>query len=133
MNQEIKQKLEQAAIKSADRDQVMYYPARASYFDGFTAAAQTILENPGEWGLVPKAQHDHYMAKYTSLVEWYDKLMGTPCEQVRHRQEIESMQSQLTKYREALERIANTYSGSPDTDGLIEIADEALKQEVNND
>lgn len=75
MNQEIKTKLQQAADKFAPI-------ANECYEDnaGFLAGAKTILENPGEWGLV----HPHSQ----KLAE-----------------EVLAMESQLTKYREALERI----------------------------
>jgi len=130
MNQEIKQKLEQAAGQRYPDWYTEYDEGRA--YRGYLAGAQTILENPGEWGLVPKAQHDHYMAKYTSLVEWYDRLMGTPCEQVRHQQEIESLQAQNERYRKALEDVIIRLEEDKRFNALS-IAKEALKQEVNND
>lgn len=130
MNQEIKDKLEQAAETAWEQDQ-QTNPTPVNpyaYVYGFKAGAETILENPGEWGLVPKAQHDHYMTKYTSLVEWYDRLMGTPCEQVRHQQEIESLQAQNDRYRKALEDVIIRL-GEDKRFNALSIAKEALKQE----
>lgn len=137
MTQEIKDKLEQAAMISWEQDQKTN-PSPVNphaYVYGYKAGAQDILENPAEWGLVPKAQHDHYMAKYTSLVEWYDKLMGTPCEQVRHQQEIELLKAENARLREALGRIINTSSVDAiafplqTVSEFYNIAKEALKQE----
>lgn len=125
MNQEIKQKLQQAAETAWEQDQKTN-PSPVNpyaYVYGYIAGAQSIIKNPGEWGLAPKAQHDHYMAMYNSLVEWYDKIMGAWCEHVRHQQGIESLQTQNDRYREALERILQG-SCSPTL-----VAKKALKQE----
>lgn len=39
------------------------------------------------------------LAKYQNLVAWYDKQNGTPCEQVRHKQEVADLQAELERAR----------------------------------
>ena len=39
------------------------------------------------------------LAKYQNLVAWYDKQNGTPCEQVRHKQEVADLQAELERVR----------------------------------
>lgn len=49
-------------------------------------------------------------AKYQALVRWYDDYHGTPCEQIRHRQEVEA----LVAERDALRNdIAEAYERMP--------------------
>lgn len=52
----------------------------------------------------PKAE-DKHAKTFQALVEFYDNHIGTPCEQIRHKQEIENLQSQVNKLRDALEAI----------------------------
>lgn len=73
----------------------------------FKAGAQTILENPGDFGLVRQEDVDAGIRLRIDQVKATDEL--------------------IAKYREALERIANSHSESPGEDGLIEIAIGALK------
>lgn len=77
----------------------------------FTSIYQNILDNPSEWGLA-------------SMVVVRQLEMET---NIQHKEKTE-LQSQLTKYREALERIVNAevilYG-----DFLRLVAEEALKQE----
>ena len=49
-----------------------------------------------------QAKLEDLTAKYQNLVAWYDKQNGTPCEQVRHRQEVEALQAQLNEQNEKL-------------------------------
>lgn len=84
MTQKIKERLEQAAETAWEQDQKTN-PSPVNpyaYVYGFKAGAQTILENPQDWGLT--YPHSQKLAE-----------------------EVLAMESQLTKYREALERIAN--------------------------
>ncbi|MCV9940888.1 hypothetical protein OIU35_31445 [Boseaceae bacterium BT-24-1] len=46
-----------------------------------------------------------------------DKQMGTPCEQIRHQQEVEALQAKLAQAGEAMEPFAGYYGPHyPDTD-----------------
>lgn len=108
MNQEIKERLEQAMRKQftlkASKDKVR----RIAYFSG----AQTILENPGEWGLISLNESNILFADNMDLVK-----------------------SETAKYREALERIVNTSTVDAiayplqTVSEFYNIAKEALKQE----
>lgn len=105
MNQEIKQKLQQAATefgKLCDPNNETI-EKQADLRFGFLRGAQTILENPHEWGLV----HPHSQ----KLAE-----------------EVLAMESQLAKYREALERIIGLTEDHPDYEYFNKIAKEVLKQ-----
>lgn len=108
MNQEIKLKLEQAIAHydTSDYDD-------CNHKSGFLAGAQTILENPEEWGLETTKEALTGRNRILSL-----QLKNT------------ELQSQLAKYREVLERLLEENMCSHAGDELIE---EALKQEVNND
>lgn len=95
MNQEIKQKLKQAAETAWEQDQKTN-PSPVNphaYVYGYKAGGQTILENPGEWGLA-------------SMVVVRQLEMET---NIQHKEKTE-LQSQLTKYREALEAIATRWN-----------------------
>lgn len=41
--------------------------------------------------------HQALREKYQNLVAWYDKHNGTPCEQIRHQQEIERLQQRVVQ------------------------------------
>ena len=47
-----------------------------------------------------QAKLEDLTAKYQNLVAWYDKQNGTPCEQVRHRQEVEALQARVRELEE---------------------------------
>lgn len=85
-----------------------------AYVYGFKAGAQTILDNPQEWGLMPIL--DSMQAIEDSDSDWEDALSG--------------LKAQLSRYREALEKIAND-SGCH-LEECIRIAKEALKQQDND-
>lgn len=72
-----------------------------AYVYGFKQGAQAILDDPSEW----------------DLIKWEDYLKYN-----RH------FQSQLSRYREALEEISNAETGGYEFEGLVDIAKEALKQ-----
>ncbi len=119
MTQEIKQKLEQAADEYAiawyNGTKVMDHIKRHSFKRG----AQTILKNPGKWALVTADQY------YTKRNQ-YEKHLRELCDK-----EV-LLESRLTKYREALERIAAIavdYQPSIQTEAALTIAKEALKQQ----
>ena len=57
----------------------------------FYADAQATIE-------ALQAKLEDLTAKYQNLVAWYDKQNGTPCEQVRHRQEVEALQADNRTY-----------------------------------
>ena len=46
-----------------------------------------------------KHRYADLLAKYQNLVAWYDKQNGTPCEQVRHKQEVADLQAELERVR----------------------------------
>lgn len=125
MNQEIKERLEQAMRKQftlkASKDKVR----RIAYFSG----AQTILENPSEWGLIE--EKSLYSTLKSTVLESENKDIRVNLMSAK----IKGLQSQLTKYREALERIVNTSSVDAIAFPLqivsefYNIAKEALKQE----
>ena len=117
--------IDEAATKSWE-DDAKYNPTPNNpyaYVYGFKAGAQTILDNPGEWGLYSLDALKIEMDKSTSR---------------RHRK-IESdnqhLQSQLAKYREALERIIVEAEDNEQVDwryiaeNMVQIAEEALKQQ----
>lgn len=121
MTQEIKLKLEQAA----ETARLLGKPWTVLTGDkksAFMLAAKTILENPDEWGLCSLEIHKQ-------AVKTFDKITTDAINAEREIvDERNQLQSQLTKYREALERIAeydfDTRRVSPHT-----IAKEALKQQ----
>lgn len=113
MTNEQKQKLKQAAETAWEED-TRHNPNPCNpytYVYGYKAGAQTILENPSEWGLVGAQWKEDAIHNADTGVE---------------------IAAERDKYREALKRIAeydfDIKQVSPHT-----IAKEALKQEVNND
>jgi len=44
--------------------------------------------------------------KVSGLTQLLDDQLGTPCEQIRHRQEMETLEAEYAKLRSALEAIA---------------------------
>ncbi|WP_257657690.1 hypothetical protein [Parapedobacter lycopersici] len=100
MNQEIKLNLDKAAEKLTSN---VHLKA------GFVHGAQTILENPGEWGLVNAKWKEDAIYNADTGVE---------------------IAAERDKYREALEKLLKEDMCSYAGDRLIK---EALKQEVNND
>lgn len=124
MNQEIKQKLEQAAelvVMKLYNRKPSEGSSELNEFNEFKSvaieASQTILENPADWGLVTAYQYYANKNRYEKhLVELCDK-------------EI-LLESQLTKYREALEKLADKDDAdTQDFEGVIKVAKEALKQQ----
>lgn len=106
MTQEIKDKLEQAAIQYGRAGKLVNecYP----FMDG----AQTILENPIEWGL---CSLEVLEATSVSVGKaWADN---------------ERLKSQLAKYREVLEHLERFTSDNPDYEFINHRLKEALKQE----
>lgn len=108
MTQEQQQKLEQAAFEAArsteQRDKPINTAIERSHaVKWFKAGAQTILDNPSEW----------------DLIKWEDYLKYN-----------QHFQSQLSRYREALERIANANVILYDVFAR-NVAKEALKQQDN--
>lgn len=106
MTQEIKDKLEQAADKR-------YHPA-SDHRENYVAGAQTILDNPSDFGLVEKRLVDAGIQLRIETVK--------ACEETHLQNE---------KYREALEKIAAIavdYQPSIQTEAALTIAKEALKQ-----
>ncbi len=115
MNQEIKDKLEQAAKDYIDKWPVKFTAAESS---AFIEGAQTILDNPAEWGL---CSLEVLEATSVSVGKaWVDN---------------ERLQSQLAKYRNALESIVNTSTIDAvafplqTVSEFYSIAKEALKKE----
>lgn len=78
----------------------------------FKAGAQTILDNPGEWGLEATKEALTGRNRVTSLQLQNAKL-----------------KTENDRYRKALERVSTPIYG----EDVNRIAKEALKQEVNND
>lgn len=101
MNQEIKQKLEQAAENYAGEIKIVTEHVKVynAYFDG----AQTILENPQEWGLVGAQWKEDAIHNADTAVE---------------------IAAERDRYREVLERLLEENMCSHAGDELIE---EALK------
>ena len=87
MTQEQKDKLEQAAL---DCPNIVGNFEQQAFFTG----AQTILDNPQEWGLMPIL--DSMQAIEDSDSDWEDALSG--------------LKAQLSRYREALESIATRWN-----------------------
>lgn len=107
MTQEQQTKLEQAAFEAAksveQRDKPISTAIERSHVaKWFKIGAQTILDNPQEW--FPPVQY------------W------------QLRDENERLQSQLSRYREALERIYNQMDKGISANNCATIAKEALKQ-----
>lgn len=65
-----------------------------------------------------RLSYDNLEKKYKTLVTWYDKYNGTPCEQIRHIQEVEVLESRIAKLQQALAAMLNEWAkatryGSP--------------------
>lgn len=113
MTQEIKQKLKQAAETAWEED-TRHNPNPCNpyaYVYGYKAGAQTILENPSEWGLVGAQWEEDAIHNADTGVE---------------------IAAERDKYREALEHVLQLLQDRrPNTPGLgapINIIKEALKQ-----
>lgn len=108
MNQEIKDKLEQAAKEYIKpfRNQ-LHLGEEEGLLSDLMDFAQIILENPAEWGLVTKKSYSDLDSAYDNL-EKYIKEQG----------------SQLTKYQKTLGIIHATTTDQK----AHKIAKEALKQ-----
>ncbi len=53
-----------------------------------------------------EAERDRLVPKYKALVAWYDKYAGTPCEQIRHAQELADAQTRAwTEGRDAAQEL----------------------------
>lgn len=89
MTQEIKDRLEQAADALFEHKGYSFTPCDYAMRKGFLAGAQTILENPSEYGLEYSTQ------------TFKDALAAAS----QHAMENELLKSQLTKYREALDKV----------------------------
>lgn len=50
--------------------------------------------------------------KYNALARFFDEQAGTPCEQIRHQQELEAAVGALKEAREALMRFADHVNGT---------------------
>lgn len=119
MNQEIKDKLEQAADALFEHKGYSFTPCDYAMRKGFLKGAQTILENPEQWGLCSLKVHKQ-------AVKTFDKItMDAINAEMEVVDERNRLQSQLTKYREALERLLEENMCSHAGDELIE---EVLKQ-----
>ena len=44
-------------------------------------------------------KYDDLLGKYRQLVDFYDKHNGTPCEQIRHQQQVEALQRERDRLR----------------------------------
>lgn len=133
MTQEIKERLEQVAETAWEQDQKTN-PSPVNphaYVYGYKAGAQTILENPGEWGLCSLEIHKQ-------AVKTFDKITTDAINAERAIvDERNQLQSQLAEYRQALERILSKAERPTDLllgatiKSISEIAKEALKQHDN--
>lgn len=47
----------------------------------------------------------HKNEKIKKLTAWYDKMFGTPCEEIRHAQQVEDLQAKLAEQARELERL----------------------------
>lgn len=66
------------------------------------------------------AELEDFKRKYKRLVQFYDEHVGTPCEQIRHEQQIEQLNSQIVKLRRALgpfARFAKLFNNTAREDG----------------
>lgn len=115
MNQEIKDRLEQAAAAKYTLVTEQNY---------WIAGAQTILENPGQWGLIDEML---FRGLSNSCESWVNKW-------AKKNEECRMLQSQLTKYKQALERIVSEstenerdYDAVLAVEGCRVIAEEALR------
>lgn len=108
MNQEQQTKLEQVAQRKWEEDQATNpTPVNPhAYVYGFKAGAQTILDNPQEWGLACMKASDKC---------WYEV--------------SRDLYGENQRYREALERAYNDFKSSRWTEETYKIVIEALKQQ----
>lgn len=92
----------------------------------FSRGAQTILDNPWEWGLCPKNDVAKERTKWIKELQQrglnHDKAMTDACGQ------IVDLEDEVSRLREALERIANADAILYDTFAIL-VAKEALKQQ----
>ena len=70
-------------------------------------------------------KYDDLLGKYRQLVDFYDKHNGTPCEQIRHQQQVEALQREL----EAVDKIVNgtKYAWIGHGNGRVETFTQMLK------
>ena len=124
MTQEQKDKMEQVAESSTE----ILYPRGDSvqrnmaHYRGFKAGAQTILDNPGEWGLLSSVGLDserRLSLEAKQQLEW---------ESAIQHEEIINLKSENQRLRDALEAITRVF-GNPISS---RIAKEALKQQDND-
>ena len=51
------------------------------------------------------ADHDRLAARVSSLVQQLDALKGTPCEQIRHEQQVETLRARVAELEREVERL----------------------------
>jgi hypothetical protein len=127
MTQEIKDKLEQEATEYASGKSVSFTDPWYIREESYKAGAQTILDNPKEWGLATK---EVVMSKIKLLHDvesrWWIK--------------VKELESQLFRYREALEEAKECFeelaflsaSDQASVNKGVKAIKEALKQQDND-
>ena len=73
-------------------------------------------------------QYQLLLEKYKAMVAFHDAQVGTPCEQIRHAEQIESLQAENERLIFALERVkSNTMYGKnfPDLEDYKQAANRA--------
>ncbi len=123
MTQEIKLKLEQATDALFEHKGYSFTPCDYAMRKGFLKGAQTILENPAEWGLCSLEIHKQ-------AVKTFDKItMDAITAEREIVDERNRLQSQLAKYREVLEAIKSECDpNNPTHEKIWRIAFNATKE-----
>jgi DNA repair exonuclease SbcCD ATPase subunit len=64
-------------------------------------------------------ERDALRLKVQELTKFYDKHVGTPCEQIRHQQEVETLNERLDAYRKDLTTLETLVRALPKVEGEI--------------
>ena len=101
------------------RDCAKYADEYPSDKDAFNGAAKEITRL--------REENARYKQSYQQYVEATDRMNGTPCEQIRHEQQLEALREENARLRETLQYIADPYNNSTTSkDRLAFLARKAL-------
>ena len=81
-----------------------------------------VPKNEAEWWAYHeigrlREENARYKLAYAEYVEATDRMNGTPCEQIRHQQEVEALREENARLREAVK--AAYYEGWQDRESII--------------
>ena len=88
----------QATIAALQADNRTYINERHEHVKQIEQLQSQLTQRTAELEAAKHCYAD-LLAKYQNLVAWYDKQNGTPCEQVRHKQEVADLQAELERMK----------------------------------